>query len=350
LIFVPQNHGSNRTWVYDYISPVLLADYYHKLILDFLTINLNNIKRLRVFNSNHIILSMFKLNSKKIWAISIFAIALTIRLIYFFQVKANFPGWDTPTIDPLFHDLWAKQIASGDIWGSGPFFRAPLYAYLLGLIYSITGPSLIAVKIIQHFIGAFTSAFIFLFTDRFFGRRTAIMAGLIAAFNWVFIYFEDELLLDSLLAPMMIGILWLLIKAYKKPSLTNFLVVGSALGIASITRPNFLILLPAILIWFISVWGKQYKLILTRYLAVFIGCFLIILPVTIRNFVVGDDFVLIASQGGINFYIGNNEYANGASAVMPEFGPTWQYADCEYLARYQSGNLNREMKQSEVAG
>jgi tetratricopeptide (TPR) repeat protein len=292
---------------------------------------------------------MFKLDSKKIWAISIFAIALAVRLIYFFQVKSNFPGWDTPTIDPLFHDLWAKQIAGGDILGSGPFFRAPLYAYFLGLIYSITGSSLITVKIIQHFIGSFTSAFIFLFTDRFFGRRIAIMAGIIAAFNWVFIYFEDELLLDSLLAPMMIAILWLLIRAYKKPSFSRFLSAGLILGLASITRPNFLILLPAIFIWFIFIFHKQYKNILIRYLGVLIGCFLIILPVTIRNAVVGDDFVLIASQGGINFYIGNNEHANGASAIMPEFGPTWQYADCEYLARYETGNLNRELKPSEVS-
>ena len=59
--------------------------------------------------------------------------------------------------------------------------------------------------------------------------------------------------------------------------------------------------------------------------------------------------MLIASQGGINFYIGNNKHATGATAVMPEFGATWQYADCEYLAKRETGRLGQNMKPSEVS-
>ena len=95
---------------------------------------------------------MRRIDSRFVWAAVIFLAALAVRLIYFFQVKANFPGWDSPTIDPLYHDLWARQIASGDLLGSGPFFRAPFYAYFLGLIYTIFGPSLAAAKIIPMFI------------------------------------------------------------------------------------------------------------------------------------------------------------------------------------------------------
>ena len=292
---------------------------------------------------------MRRIDSRFIWAEVIFLAALAVRLIYFFQVKANFPGWDSPTIDPLYHDLWARQIASGDLLGSGPFFRAPFYAYFLGLIYTIFGPSLAAAKIIQHLIGAASCAVVFLFADRYFGRKVAILSGFISALNWALIYHEDELLLDSLLVLFSVLLLWSLILAAERKSTAWMFISGALLGISSITRPNYLAFLPLIPLWLFFVWGREYRRLLISTAAVVLGCVLLIIPVTLRNIIVGHDAVLIASQGGINFYIGNNRYADGATAQMPEFGSTWQYSDAEYLAKSESGRLGKEMKQSEVS-
>jgi len=297
--------------------------------------------------SYHVI--MKKLNSEYAWAAAIFGLALVVRLVYFFQVKANFPGWDTPTIDPLYHDLWARQIASGDLLGSGPFFRAPLYAYFLGLIYAIFGPSLAVAKIIQHCIGAATCSVIFLFSNRYFGRRIAILSGLVSALNWVLIYHEDELLLDSLLVLFSVSLIWQLMRAAEKPKFGGFFISGLWLGLASITRPNYLALLPVIFIWFLILWKANYKTGLRSLLALCVGAAILILPVSLRNAIVGKDTVLIASQGGINFYIGNNPRADGAAAALPEFGATWQYSDAEFLAKEATGTIGREMKQSEVS-
>lgn len=282
-------------------------------------------------------------------AFIIFCLALGIRLVYLFQIKSNFPGWDTPTIDPLYHDLWAKQIASGNILGAGPFFRAPFYAYFLGLIYAIAGPSFTVSKILQHIIGAISCALIFLFADRFFDRRTAVLSGIVSAFYWVFIYFEDELLLDSLLVFFSIILVWSLIRAAEKPTLKRFFASGLILGLAAITRPNYLAVIPLLFFWTTITYRKDLRTAVARFLVFLAGSLLLILPVTARNIIVGHDIVLISSQGGINFYIGNNPYADGTSAIMPQFGPTWQYADCEYLAKIETGKIGREMKQSEVS-
>jgi len=295
------------------------------------------------------ILIMRKVETRYLWAFAIFGIALALRIIYFLQIRSNYPGWDTPTIDPLYHDLWAKQVASGDLLGSGPFFRAPFYAYLLGAIYAVFGPSLTAAKIIQHILGAFSCSLIFILADKYFGRKIAVISGLIASFYWVFIYFEDELLLDSLLVMFSLILIFVLLRIYENPRRKLFFAAGIILGVAAITRPNFLIMLPVIAIWIYYALKSRLKEKIVGFLILAAGSALIILPVTVRNIVVGGDFVLIASQGGINFYIGNNEYATGATAVMPEFGPTWQYADCEYLAKYETGRLGEDMKQSEVS-
>jgi tetratricopeptide (TPR) repeat protein len=292
---------------------------------------------------------MKKVDSRISWAIAIFALALAVRVVYFVQVKANFPGWDSPTIDPLYHDLWAKQIASGDVIGSGPFFRAPFYAYFLGFIYAIFGPSLAVAKIAQHLIGALSCLVIFLFADKYFGRKTAIIAGILSALNWALIYHEDELLLDTLLVPLSILIVWWLMKSAEKPSARNLIATGLLLGLASITRPNFLAFIPAIYIWFLLLKAADWKRCLMRTLAIAAGAAILILPVTLRNIIVGQDMVLIASQGGINFYIGNNRFADGATAALPEFGSTWQYSDAEYLAKSETGRMGQNLRQSEVS-
>jgi tetratricopeptide (TPR) repeat protein len=69
-----------------------------------------------------------------------------------------------------------------------------------------------------------------------------------------------------------------------------------------------------------------------------VGTIIIIAPVTIRNFAVGGEPVLIASSGGINFYIGNNPDADGLSATLPApLGANWQIRDIRYLAEKEIG-------------
>ena len=49
----------------------------------------------------------------------------------------------------------------------------------------------------------------------------------------------------------------------------------------------------------------------------------VVLPITIRNCAVGGDAVLIASQGGVNFYIGNNPDSDGRTAIVPGTPGDW---------------------------
>ncbi len=48
---------------------------------------------------------------------------------------------------------------------------------------------------------------------------------------------------------------------------------------------------------------------------------IVILPVTIRNYMIEPEVVLISSQGGANFFIGNNQHSDGQTVSFP-FGQT----------------------------
>jgi tetratricopeptide (TPR) repeat protein len=81
-----------------------------------------------------------------------------------------------------------------------------------------------------------------------------------------------------------------------------------------------------------------------------LGVALLILPFTVRNYWVGDDFVLLNSTGGMNVYMGNNARSNGAW-VPPKFpmradSPHAMQLAFKTVAEKETG---RDMKPSEVS-
>ncbi|MEW5922473.1 MAG: glycosyltransferase family 39 protein [Candidatus Zixiibacteriota bacterium] len=278
-----------------------------------------------------------------IWAIIL--LGFVYRLIFLLSYWSS-PQWGQLLVDSLFHDRWAESIASGHILGNEAFFRAPFYVYILGLIYSIFGHSLLAARIFGHLVGLISIFLTWKIANRLFSRRAGYIAALIHALYPMVVYFESELLVDSFFMMLFqLSILQLLVSIDRK-HYAGFILTGIIIGIAAITRPLVLALVPIYIIW-IVIAIRPPKESIKRAIIVILAMILIILPVTIRNYVVADDFVLIASSGGINFYIGNNTEADGVSAAMPSpLGRTWEIKDIRYAAEKETG---RVMKASEIS-
>jgi tetratricopeptide (TPR) repeat protein len=284
-------------------------------------------------------------NRERLIVLGIFVLAFALRIIYLLQMRSS-PHFFSPTMDPLFHDSWAQSITGGNWIGSKVFFRAPFYAYFLAMVYKIFGHGYIIPRLIQHLIGSFSCVLIYFLAKRLFGRTTAIVAGLIAATYGMLLYFEGELLLDSFLVFFDLLLILLLLKARDVPRLSRWFVCGLVLGVSAITRPNILFFIPFVWLWIYWVLRTKVSLKrITTYAALFLlGAVLVIFPVTLRNVLAGDDLVLIASQGGINFYIGNNENADGMSAIF--YHEHWEYRDFQMAAENETG---RSLKPSEIS-
>jgi len=70
-------------------------------------------------------------------------------------------------------------------------------------------------------------------------------------------------------------------------------------------------------------------------------------PVYMRNVLLSGDHVLIASQGGVNLYLGNNSIADGISPRLPEpWGANWRLDDMVFEAERDEG---RELSPGEVS-
>src|SRR5689334_15669568 len=79
-------------------------------------------------------------------AVVVFALALAVRVLHLWQIRRA-PFLSLLMGDALSYDLWAQRIASGEWLGREVFYQAPLYPYLLGVLYRIVGHDPVAARI-----------------------------------------------------------------------------------------------------------------------------------------------------------------------------------------------------------
>lgn len=93
---------------------------------------------------------------------------------------------------------------------------------------------------------------------------------------------------------------------------------------AIITVPNAGVILIIGLIWLAAtgIRKRAWRNPVLHGIAALIGATAAIAPVTIRNYAVSGEFVLISTNGGVNFFIGNNPEADRTVAVRP--GQKWE--------------------------
>jgi 4-amino-4-deoxy-L-arabinose transferase-like glycosyltransferase len=294
------------------------------------------------------------MSRERIAALSIFAAALTVRLIYLWCM-ADSPLFDSPAMDARLHTIWAWSIAESGGLGPEPYFRAPLYPHFMAVFVMLFGQgfdSFLAIRVMQFALGASSCVLLYDLARRIYGFRTGVLAGGMASVYWVFIYYEGELLLPTLINFFNLSAFWCLHRAVTHGRHTGrwLLVSGVVFGLSAITRPNILVVSLFVIAWLVVVFRRERRIGAGLAIAGFAaGLLLPVGMVTLRNYVVGGDFVVIASQAGVNFYIGNNELSDGRTAVVPGTRATWLggYQDTIRIAESAEG---RKLKPSEVSG
>ena len=278
----------------------------------------------------------------RVWTVA--AAALLLRLVYLHDLAAT-PFFSHPQMDALYHDAWARRLAAGDWIGSGVFFRAPLYPYFLGVLYRLFGPAYTLVRVVQFAIGTGTVVAVMRFLDPRFGRFAALAGGALLACYGPLIYFEGELLLVVLEAPLNLAALWTLQRAMEHPTVRRWVTGGLVLGLAALARPIVLAVPPVLAVLLVVRRRRRGALDALVYGAAVLA---MLSPVLIRNYAVGRDLVPVASQGGLNFYLGNHAGADGRAALAGRFRATWT-GGIEDARTQAEAALGRPLKPSEVS-
>jgi tetratricopeptide (TPR) repeat protein len=232
----------------------------------------------------------------------------------------------------------ARRVAGGDLaLGSEPFFVAPLYAYVLGLLLAVSGGSLLFAKIVQAALGTAAVGLIAATASRWQGARAAWMAGALAAVTGLFT-FHEAVILQAALDPFLTALaLFLLARALPEAAPTRLAVAGAAFGLFALNRPNALGAAAVVAIALIARRGTTRRW--AQGTAFAAGVALAIAPAALRNLAVSGEPVLVSSHGGLNFYIGNNAQADGTYHAVPGITPNiaGQARDATRLAEQEEG-------------
>ena len=282
-------------------------------------------------------------------------IALTLRLLYLAGAAHN-PLYLSPALDGRVNDQQGWAIASGrptDVspspragdaaLGAQPYFRPPGYGHFLAAVYSVAGHDLRAPRVAQALLGALSVILLGLIGASLWDTRVGCVAAALGAVFGPSIYFEGELVSASLELFLALLAVWTLIEAEKRRRTAWFTAAGIALTLGAVTRPTVLPFAAVAVAWLLA------RRVPARAVAVFAATALS-LPIacTLRNAVVAHDPVFIASQGGINFYIGNHAGADGTTPNVPGLG-SGVTATYDAPFREASRLAGRTLKASEVS-
>lgn len=270
---------------------------------------------------------------------SIFLVALALRFAYVVEIWPH-PAAQLPILDAEAYRKTALEIRAGDWLGDSVYYLDPLYPFFLAAVYSVVEPDTRGVLLAQAFLDSLSVLILMFVARRVFGDRAAIAAGALAATCSLFFYYDGLLQKEALMIFLMVSALALSLRAAASDRPLAWLPAGLLVGLAALTRGNSLLFAPALLLW---IGFAGHGSLPRRALAALlfgVGVASILLPVAVRNQLVGGDLVLLNSQAGQNFYIGNfRGNATGAYVAPPFLRPNPEVEEQDFAneARRRTG-------------
>jgi len=215
-------------------------------------------------------------------------------------------GLDTETYIKLAH-----RVLGGDLTlGPGLYYVSPLYVYFLAAAFALDD-SLRLVRLAQIVLGTAAVGCVFLTARAWFGERAAWAAGVIAAFTGVFTFYEIVIMQSALDPFLTAAALLCLARALLGGSTRMSVLAGIFFGLQVLNRPNVVVAIAGVVLCVLLVRRARVAALVTA------GVVVALVPVVARNALVSHQFALVSSQGGLNFYIGNNPGATGQYQAVP---------------------------------
>jgi 4-amino-4-deoxy-L-arabinose transferase-like glycosyltransferase len=198
--------------------------------------------------------------------------------------------------------------------------RAPVYPLFLAAIISIFGKNYLAIKIIQALITSLLPLIIFKTAGILFDERTGLIAAWIIALYPPLIWGTAEFLSESLFTVIAMAGFYYLARYHRSNLFKDLLIAVLYLIIAAHTKPVMLMGFPLIVLWIFFRKRKDRSPAFKHAVFYTIVSILLLVPWTVRNYAVQRKFILIASEGGITFWTGNNPLAvgDGDMAANPQ--------------------------------
>jgi 4-amino-4-deoxy-L-arabinose transferase-like glycosyltransferase len=288
--------------------------------------------------------------STPVLLVAITLVGLGLRLAWVASEETTIVGGD-----PLWYHTVATNIAEGrgyvidwtdarlEVAGPGKptAFWPPGYPIALGGVYKAFGVDVDAAQVFNALLGALAIPLVFLLGRTLAGDRVGLVGALICALLPEPIVASVLLISEFLFTVLFLAALVVLARRPRGSGVWAAVAFGALAGLAVLTRGQGLVLLPVAVVFWLARDGLRSG---GRSLALAALAFVLVLtPWTVRNAVVMDGFVPVATSAGINLRIGHSPDSVG-NMIWPE---TIDETD-EGSAFYYAMQPDQETRRSEI--
>ena len=186
---------------------------------------------------------------------------------------------------------------------------APGYPFFLAGVYAIFGNSLFTTQIAQSVMNIAMIGFVYLATEKIFGRTTAVLASVSLTFSLNQILTSAMVINEHLYLLAVLPAVYLLASDLDKDSWIKLLAAGGLLGISNLARGLLLTFPPFLFFLYLFArkgWGRSFL----KTGVVTLMSVAVILPWTYRNYRTFGYPVPICTSAGFGFYTMNSPIAD----------------------------------------
>jgi len=200
--------------------------------------------------------------------------------------------------------------------------RMPGFPFVMALGMKVFGESVLGMRILLACVGTGACWLVYVLGRELVDQSTGLIACFLAAISPAFVGFSVLLLSETLFALALLASLIAFAKLVKNDeaagdtldtrALGQTLLTGLLCGAATLVRPTWLLMAPALAVLFLF-FARNRKRLLSRFALVIAGLSLALAPWTIRNWRVTGHFVPTTLWMGPSLYDGMSPTATGVS-------------------------------------
>ncbi len=277
--------------------------------------------------------------------VAILIVSAILRALLVFEVAGG-PCWrqyEWKDCDMNFFHAGAREIASGDVlldkpfhpyhnwhamfgtleewqewYGGKRYYQDPGYYYLAAVFHALFSDGTSGVKVFQLLLGVVTILLVYAASYRLFGKKAAVVSAALLALCGP-LYFYDILLLRATVLTFATALfVFVAGEAFRRDSRGCWAGVGAVLGFSFLLKSTALLLVFAtvgVLLWFGRRELKKSAVKVALLVSVFVA---VLVPLFVRNAVVGAPVFSFSSVGSATFVLGNGHNSSGDGLVIPD--------------------------------
>jgi 4-amino-4-deoxy-L-arabinose transferase-like glycosyltransferase len=305
-------------------------------------------------------------------AAGVFVLALLVRILYNPTIARHY----TLAYDANLYDMLGRHLVNNGCYclydHTPSVSRPPLWPFILAFIYALAGEHELFGRLFYCLLGSGTCVLIYFFSRDLFGKRIALVSGVIAAIYPCLFIYDGWLYTESLYTFLLTAFTYTLYrlqlhytsfskwppaeKSWLKRAGQSLLhhrwslLCGLIAGLSALARPNGVFLLGMVILWAIVIILTKvegWKTVLKDTTLIICIAVIIILPWTYRNYQVSHGFVLVSTGvGEVLSGAYNDIVVHGDPTIRGLWRPTpgsKRHDDVNYTLKNESADTARAL-------